>query len=169
MQFIPRDEINSLKGATTQFFLTIGYENAFHSEILFDIIFRQNVRICIAFIWFHWKKNPWKRVISQKKLQHWFFSLGTALENSSHGKNFSMHQCDLTKFFQHWFFSLGTALKNSAHGKNFAMQLIWNSISPNFWSNFLLSESYSITVWNDYFNKVAKWSCNSSYIPLNAY
>ena len=54
MQFIPRDEINSLKGATTQFFLTIGYENAFHSEILFDIIFRQNVRICIAFIWFHW-------------------------------------------------------------------------------------------------------------------
>ena len=46
----PRDEFftsrgmkYSLKGATTQFFLTAGYENAFHTAILNNAIFREIV------------------------------------------------------------------------------------------------------------------------------
>ena len=41
--YFPRDEINSLKGATTQFFLTAGYENAFHTAILNSANFRKIV------------------------------------------------------------------------------------------------------------------------------
>ena len=41
--YFPRDEINSLKGARTQFFLTAGYENAFHTAILNNAIFREIV------------------------------------------------------------------------------------------------------------------------------
>ena len=69
-----------LKGATTQFFLTVGYENAFHSDILNNAIFPSKCTIL------------WKRSIWRKKLQHFpMLSLGPALENSSHGKNFPMH------------------------------------------------------------------------------
>ena len=151
LQFIPRDEINSLKGARTQFFLTTGYENAFHSDILNNAIFREivfhilsNIKKTLKVSWNHliWRiyshgKNfpmlALGRKINAEKISSNHIH---ALENSSHGKNFSMlclgNKCvksdDFTKFWLFFFILLRTQKTISRKIALFSISE-WNAFS----------------------------------------
>ena len=127
-----------LKGATTQFFLTVGYENAFHSDILNNAIFPSKCTIL------------WKRSIWRKKLQHFpMLSLGPALENSSHGKNFPMHNIFI--LYKNGFTKFLKKLLSffQKHQKIRRLSL------------------FSITVWNDEF--FFNWAVHHSVEKLEIY
>ena len=116
-----------------QFFLTVGYENAFHSDVQNNSILRQiKAQKYIEKVNFpsnrcNFAENNRFSVKTMQFLQ--FDQKCYALENSAHGKNFPMHNIlcnNFTEILLHWFFSLGTALENFSHGQNFPiLEVIW--------------------------------------------
>ena len=153
-KFIPRAE-----GPRDEFFTSRGMKEqskGCNNPILLD----RWLRKCISFRFTTFVNNvifsnfPWNRL-------NWRYF--AALENSSHGKNFSMRNIyasifsrDFTEILQHWFFSLGTALENSSHGMNFSMHDIFyhrKTVSRNYCQKLQKIRSpelFSITVWNDF-------------------
>ena len=101
--YFPKNEINSLKGATTA-----GYENAVHSDLLNNRILHQmaqkstnveNVNFPAKRQYFYSGKNfPMHKHLFDEKIAALISSLGLALENSSHVKKFSMRELISRKF-----------------------------------------------------------------------
>ena len=123
MQFITRDEIKAWR-VQTQFFLTIDYENAFHSDLLNESIFASN------------QSAKTTNSVNFPSKRRNFAEKSNAVPNSSHGKNFPMHQIFYTKV--------------KRFHENFEKLFCFHQKHQKFRQLSL----FSITVWNDIFLNV---------------